>query len=71
MAAPIITVEGETEVGEIARLLTTHRINRVPVVRDGQVVGIVSRADLLRTLCAPVALIRGDKDGVAGTGALP
>ena len=69
MAAPVITVEEETEVSEIARLLTTHRIKRVPVVRDGRVVGIVSRADLLRTLCSPVALIGGDKDG-AGTGTL-
>ena len=39
-----------TEVGEIARLLITHHVKRVPVVRDGQVVGIVSRVDLLRAI---------------------
>jgi CBS domain-containing protein len=50
MTAPVVTVGEETEVDEIARLLTAHRIKRVPVLRDGRVVGIVSRADLVRAL---------------------
>jgi CBS domain-containing protein len=50
MSAPVITVSEGTEVGEIARLLFAHRIKRVPVVRDGRVIGIVAREDLLRTL---------------------
>ena len=50
MASPIVSVSEEAEVGEIARLLITHHIKRVPVVRDGQVVGIVSRVDLLRAV---------------------
>src|SRR5208282_1355932 len=52
MSAPVVTVGEETEVGEIARLLAAHRIKRVPVVRDGRIIGIVSRADLLRALAA-------------------
>jgi CBS domain-containing protein len=52
MSAPVITVGEETSLREIARLLTTHRIKRVPVVRDGRTVGIVSRADLVRALLA-------------------
>jgi CBS domain-containing protein len=52
MAAPVITVTEETDATEIARLLSTYRIKRVPVVRQGRVVGIVSRADLLRALAA-------------------
>jgi CBS domain-containing protein len=47
MSAPVITVGEETSLGEIARLLTTHRIKRVPVVRDDRVVGIVSVRALL------------------------
>ncbi len=44
-------VVGEaTPVGEIARLLEKRRIKRVPVVRDGRIVGIVSRANLLHGL---------------------
>ena len=50
MAAPVITVTEETEAAEIARLLAAYRIKRVPVLRDGRIVGIVSRADLLRAL---------------------
>ena len=52
MATPVVTVVEETEVAEIARLLTAHRIKRVPVLRDGRIVGVVSRADLLRTIAA-------------------
>ena len=52
MSAPVITVGEETSLAEIARLLTAHRIKRVPVVRDGRIVGIVSRADLVRALLA-------------------
>ena len=50
MVKPVVSVEEDTEVGEIARLLVAHRINRVPVVREGRIVGIVSRADLVRVL---------------------
>jgi CBS domain-containing protein len=50
MTAPVVTVSEETEVSEIARMLTSYRIKRVPVLRDGRIVGIVSRADLVRAL---------------------
>ena len=50
MSGPIVTINDDTDVGEIARLLQSYRIKRVPVVRDGRIVGIVSRADLLRAL---------------------
>jgi CBS domain-containing protein len=50
MSAPVIKVGEETSLAEIARLLTTHRIKRVAVVRDGRTVGIVSCADLVRAL---------------------
>jgi len=52
MKGPVITVSEDTELGEIARVLVTHRIKRVPVVRDGRVTGIVARDDLLRTLAS-------------------
>jgi CBS domain-containing protein len=48
MTCPVVTVDPDTNVPEIAQLLAKHRIKRVPVVQDGRVVGIVSRADLLR-----------------------
>ena len=52
MVGPVITVEEDTDISEVARLLGSYRIKRVPVVRDGRVVGILSRADLLRALAA-------------------
>jgi CBS domain-containing protein len=48
MTAPVVIVGEETDLQEVARLLTTHRIKRVPVLRNGRIVGIVSRADLVR-----------------------
>ncbi len=50
MSTPIITVGEATDVADIARLLATYRIKRVPVVEDGRIVGIVSRADLVRAM---------------------
>jgi hypothetical protein len=50
MAAPVVAVAPETDDAEIARLLSRYRIKRVPVVREGRIEGIVSRADLLRAL---------------------
>ena len=50
MSAPLVTVTEETGVKEIARLLAIHHVKRVPVVREGRLVGIVSRADLLRAI---------------------
>ena len=65
MSAPVVTVDQETDVGEIARLLATYRIKRVPVLRDGRIVGIVSRADLLRALAAGQAEARTAPDSRA------
>jgi CBS domain-containing protein len=52
MTRPAITIEESTDLGEVARLLETKRIKRVPVVRDHKLVGIVSRADIMRALIA-------------------
>jgi CBS domain-containing protein len=50
MTAPLVTASETTGLGEIARLLAVHHIKRVPVLRDGRLVGIVSRADVLRAV---------------------
>lgn len=52
MTGKVVSVSEETSLEEIADLLERHRIKRVPVLRDGRVVGIVSRADLLHGLIA-------------------
>lgn len=55
MTRRVVTVAEDTPVAEIARLLEERRIKRVPVVRDGRLVGIVSRADLVRALASQPA----------------
>jgi CBS domain-containing protein len=48
MTRSVIAVTPDAPLPQIARLLEARRIKRVPVVQDGQLIGIVSRADLLR-----------------------
>ncbi len=50
MSSPVLTVGEETRADEIASLMAEHRVKRLPVMRDGKIVGIVRRADLLRSL---------------------
>ena len=50
MTREVISVSDTTELADIATLLETKRIKRVPVLRDGRLVGIVSRANLVRAL---------------------
>ncbi len=50
MSKDIISVNEEIPVEEIANLFTTHKINRVPVLRGKKLVGIVSRADIVRAI---------------------
>jgi CBS domain-containing protein len=58
MTAPVITAKDDADVPEVADLLARHRIKRVPVVHDGKLVGIVSRADVVRALArSPEALV--------------
>ena len=50
MVTPVITATGEASVPELADLLAHHRVKRLPIVREGKLVGIVSRADIVRAL---------------------
>lgn len=55
MTRAVVSVDPETPLPEIARLLEARRIKRVPVLRDGRLAGIVSRADLLRAFAVQPA----------------
>ena len=48
MTREVVTATEATSLPAIADLLGQHRIKRVPIVRKGEVVGIVSRADVVR-----------------------
>jgi CBS domain-containing protein len=50
MSEKVISVGEETTVEEIAQLMTTHAIKRLPVMSAGKLVGIVSRADIVSAI---------------------
>jgi CBS domain-containing protein len=50
MSQQIVSVAEDASVEEIAQLMTTHRIKRVPVMNHGKLVGIVSRADIVNSI---------------------
>ncbi|AXL53889.1 histidine kinase [Paraburkholderia caffeinilytica] len=52
MTTDVVTVQPDTPLGEVAGILETRRIKRVPVTKAGQLVGIVSRANLVQALAS-------------------
>ena len=65
MTRDVVSVAEDTPLTEVVRLMERHRIKRVPVLRDGALIGIVSRADLLgairRLLVAEPKTAAGDE----------
>ena len=57
MTDGVISVAEETPLSEIAALFERKRIKRVPVVKDGKLVGIVSRSNLIQALASAVGHI--------------
>jgi CBS domain-containing protein len=55
MCVGVVSVTPDASAGEIARLFYERKIKRVPVVRDGKLVGLVSRGDLLQALVRELA----------------
>ncbi|WP_031068633.1 CBS domain-containing protein [Streptomyces sp. NRRL WC-3742] len=72
MTSPVVRVAPETGFREIVALLTEYDITGVPVVDpDGRPLGVVSEADLLRTLAAqedPHSLLPAPEPAQAGVG---
>jgi len=50
MTREVVSVRGDAPLRHAAQLMIQRRIKRLPVVDDGQLVGVISRADLLRTM---------------------
>jgi CBS domain-containing protein len=55
MTKKVVTAREDASLRELVNLMEKHGIKRIPIVRDGSVAGIVSRADILRVLlsCEP------------------
>jgi CBS domain-containing protein len=52
MTTDVVAVQPDTLLGEVAGILETRRIKRVPVTQAGRLVGIVSRANLVQALAS-------------------
>lgn len=51
MSRKPITASPDTSVEELAQVMVDKGINRIPIMKDGKIAGIVSRNDLLQALC--------------------
>jgi CBS-domain-containing membrane protein len=47
---PAITVEPETDVAEVARIMSTRHLHTIPVVERGKLVGVVGKSDVIRSM---------------------
>ena len=65
MTRRVISVTPDTELSDIAQIMESERVKRVPVLVDGRAVGIVSRANLLHGL---VAYRHAPQGAAAGAG---
>lgn len=63
MTKPVATVTEQTSLADVAVLFGTRGIKRLPVLHDGRLVGIISRADLLRIIASakPEKIASGDE----------
>ena len=52
MSSEVVTVAEDADLADIAALLESRRIKRVPVMRGDKIAGIISRANLVRALSA-------------------
>lgn len=50
MSAPVVTITPEQTVDDAMRLMTARRIRHLPVVRSGELLGVVSIGDLVKSV---------------------
>ena len=50
MTTDVLTVDADAPVNKVADLCIAHRVRRVPVIKGGRLVGLISRRDVLKAL---------------------
>jgi CBS domain-containing protein len=67
MTPHVYTVDENASLEAIVELMERHRIKRVPVMRDGKVIGLVTRSNLMHAL---VSLSRSEPNAATGDAAI-
>jgi CBS domain-containing protein len=62
MTTDVVSIAETTPLEEVATLLESRGIKRVPVLREGKLQGIISRADLVRSLASRIGAPRQQSD---------
>jgi osmotically-inducible protein OsmY len=65
MTSELVTIDEDASLTRVAQLMQERGIKRIPVTRAGELVGIVSRADLLQGI-----LVAGQDQTAAGDEAI-
>ena len=61
MSEEVVTIGPDDSVEDLAELMVKRRVNPVPVVENGKLVGIVSRADIIDMMAAEMEEPQGDQ----------
>jgi CBS domain-containing protein len=64
MTRHVVSVSPDAALADVADILDTRAIKRVPVVEGGRLIGIISRADLLRALTSGRKAAAGDDHAI-------
>ena len=60
MTRDVVTVEIDEPINRVADLCIVHRVRRLPVMKNGRMVGVIARRDVLRALVkSPAAVCVG------------
>ena len=52
MTKPVITTTEDTSLADVAEVFMARRVNRLPVLRDGELVGIITKHDFVKLMVA-------------------
>ena len=55
MQSKPVVIDRDSTLGNAARLMRRHKVNRLPVVEDGRLVGILTRQDVVEAVTGPGA----------------
>ena len=62
MQPAVVTIHPDTSVREACCVMTRNQVNRLPVVRDGAIVGIITRSDVVRAIASGSFGMDGTED---------